>query len=284
MELLNEAERILLKNEYDVIEIFSSPCDLLAFNNDILAFKVLENIDGFNFKNAEELKRFANVFNARAWILGHHSIKENLMDGVIYFRHDIPCFNLNTLKGILRNNILPVYHIRGKYLVKIDSEKFRELCKDKGLSKHELSRRTNISLKSIIRYEKGDYASVEYAIKLEEILGDVFQKDCSLKTFCNFKEGNSEISKKLRDLSLIPVDFEKFFFNTIAHDYEDRFVVNENLKMRDEYLRVLKKLKELENTYPFIIVDKIKDIEFPQIERKDFFRIKDKDSLKEIVM
>ncbi len=147
--------------------------DLAARRDEILILlKVLSNIDGLNEETAREMWLLSKYLLGSPLMVGEKSRDKPLEEGVVYFRHGIPTFNVATLYDYFIENIPPlVYAAHGGLYVNIDGRELREARQEKGLSSGSLAAEVGVSRRTIRKYEEeGMDASVEVALKLEEVL------------------------------------------------------------------------------------------------------------------
>jgi putative transcriptional regulator len=141
----------------------------------LLLVKLLINIDSLREEQAYELKKLALMLSASPLIIGKKIRKSNdIEDGVVYSRYDIPAISKDTLRNLLINHVPPlIYTHRGGYKVKVNGELLKEKRLEMGMSLNELARRVGVTKRAIYEYERGTSdISVDTAIRIEECLVD----------------------------------------------------------------------------------------------------------------
>jgi len=135
--------------------------------------KYLRNIE------YEDLKKAALAYEASPIIISEKVEGENIESDVVVKKKDLNVIPLSLFRGYLSGEVEPlVYKVRGTYLVRINSEKFREKrVKELKYSLGELAKAVGVSRKTIYEYERGKLdATLDVAIRLAELMSeDIFQ-------------------------------------------------------------------------------------------------------------
>jgi putative transcriptional regulator len=169
--LLNEIVKFLVKKEFRVL--LTSGCfDIAARKNFILLIKALANVDSLMEEQAKNLKAISYFISAFPMIVSESSNSGKLKDEIIYSRFQLPVVTLQMFKQIVEEEIVPeVKAIKGKYVVRINSNYLRKRRKELNLSLSDLAKEVEISKKALYEIEKGKVnPSLETVEKLEKFL------------------------------------------------------------------------------------------------------------------
>ena len=174
--LIGEMKDLLSRTGFYVSRIHrirSISFDLVARRDStLLIIKVLQNIDGLTYRDAEEMKLLADVLDGSVIVIAEKSSSGGLEDGVIYSRFGIPAMTFGTIKEYLENGDAPlVFTAPGGFYVHIDGQTLKRVREETGISRGELAEVAGVSRKAIQMYEEGMSTEVEAAISLEEYLG-----------------------------------------------------------------------------------------------------------------
>jgi len=127
----------------------------------------------------EDLKKAALAYEASPIIISEKVEGEEIESDVVVKKKDLNVVPPSLFQGYLSGEVEPlVYKVRGTYLVKINSEKFREKrVKELKYSLGELAKAVGVSRKTIYEYERGKLdATLDVAIRLAELMSeDIFQ-------------------------------------------------------------------------------------------------------------
>lgn len=286
LALLEAVVKILSKAGFRVTDLAGtrSRCfDVIARKeNIVLLLKILYNVDSLKPEIAEEIKKLAKILNASPIVIGE-KFKFNFLErGVVYSRYGLPVINLATFYDFIIENIPPyIYSAPGGYYVKLDSEKIREMREKLGISLGEIAKRLGVSRRTVKKYEEGIDASIETAMKIEEILGTYVIKAINLLEFAElnvseeeqeFEGEEAEIIEQLRviGISVYPVKHAPF---DVVSKAEDMNVLTGIKKVREieKRARVLGKISETLATRAAYIIDRElkKDIDSVVFVMKD---------------
>jgi putative transcriptional regulator len=169
--LLNEIVKFLVKKEFHVL--LTSGCfDIAARKNFILLIKALANVDSLIEEQAKNLRAISYFTSSFPLIVSENSNSGKLKDEIIYSRFQLPVVTLRMFKQIIEEEIVPeVKAIKGKYIVRINSNYLRKRRKELNLSLSDLAKEIEISKKALYEIENGKVnPSLETVEKLEKFL------------------------------------------------------------------------------------------------------------------
>ncbi|MCC6028058.1 MAG: transcriptional regulator [Archaeoglobus sp.] len=242
--LLGNVIKILKKEGFELVELVDTKprCfDIIARKKDkILLIKVLYNIDSLKLETAEEMRKIAKLLNATPIVIGEKFKFDFLERRVVYTRYNLPVVNLATFYDYLRGELPYIYSAPGGYYVKIDAEKMRKARESIGMSIGAAAKILGVSKRTVMNYEEGGDASVEIAIKIEEIFGDVIKRIDFSEFVKNESEKedelgeDNEIISKLREIGMSVYTVKHTPFDAISK-FERR-----------EILMGLKQVREIE--------------------------------------
>jgi len=242
--LLGNVIKILKKEGFELVELVDTKprCfDVIARKKDkILLIKVLYNIDSLKLETAEEMRKIAKLLNATPIVIGEKFKFDFLERRVVYTRYNLPVVNLATFYDYLRGELPYIYSAPGGYYVKIDAEKMRKARESIGMSIGAAAKILGVSKRTVMNYEEGGDASVETAIKIEEIFGDVIKRIDFSEFVKNESEKedelgeDNEIISKLREIGMSVYTVKHTPFDAISK-FERR-----------EILMGLKQVREIE--------------------------------------
>ena len=225
--LKEEVTEMLEENDFEYAE-YSGCFDVIARRDCIFLLKILHNIDSFQSEQANNLKVLSSQLVACSFIIGEHTTRESLKNGVVYGRFEVPAVTPKTFGNIINNDMPKIFRFRGGLFAEISPEKLRESRLKAGLTQKELAENVGITKKSVYEHEKSrmpaDYETVK---KLERAIGIVtepvgmnFGSDVKRNAKTMFEV---VVSKDLRCIGF-GVDFvHQSPFNIIAS--EEKFMV-----------------------------------------------------------
>ncbi len=175
--LINIIINTMKKLDYSFVELTSmykgeSAVDIIAKRGSrLLALKISPYIDNFDNKKSVELKNLAAFINASPIIIGVRGRRfDQLDDGLVLFRYEIPVVSPETFLNLLIDGLSPIiYCYKGGYYVKINRKILRKARVDHGLSYNSLAQMLGVSRRTVYEYEHSINPSPEIAIKLEDI-------------------------------------------------------------------------------------------------------------------
>lgn len=171
---LEDCREILAKTGFYISANFRArnvSFDFIARRDDLLLIvKVLYNVLSFTKENAEEMRIVANMLGGVPLIIGTKSGRQNVIEGIVYVRYNIPIMHPNTLKEYLMEGVPPfIFAARGGFYVHLDGDLLRNLRKKRNISLGKLASDVGVSRKSIQMYEENKMnPMVEVAIRIEE--------------------------------------------------------------------------------------------------------------------
>ena len=216
-----EIASILEHSQFDLSTplLGSGGCfDLIAKKHNILLLvKLLLNIDSMREEQAYELQKLALMLDGFPFIVGKRiRSSQELEDGVVYTRYDIPSLSIETFRNLFVNNLPPlIYACRGGFKVKFDGTLLKEKRLQKNYSLGDFAREIGISKSAVYDYEHGTVdVSLETAMKIEELLDEPLTMAINL--FENMKRIGSISAPKLHNYkpkSNIEREVKKHFDN-----------------------------------------------------------------------
>ena len=176
-ELLAQVRETLTNAGFYVSELYSMRpvgFDLVARrDNSLLIIKVLTNIDAMSEDVANELRTLSVLLKGCPILIGEKTGLRKLEEDVVYDRCGIQTINSQTLKNhLLEGMPLEVYAAPGGLYVSLDTEKIKDLRKEQNLSIGSFARELKVSRKTVQMYEDGMNATIEVALRIEDVLGD----------------------------------------------------------------------------------------------------------------
>lgn len=277
--LLDQAIRVLQKAEF----MISEKCDIRPRSFDVgarrgktfLLIKVLSNIEGLGEDTSREMRRLAVLFNGTPITIGEHTNDHLLESGAVYLRYGIPCVNIETFQDNFLEGVPPlVYAAPGGLYVEIDGDTLREVREAKNISLGELAKQLAVSRRSISKYENGMNATVEIALKLEEILDTPLARPIVMRATLD-KSDDREDSKEdfsnelerealgaLKNMGFEVYRTKKAPFNALSSDEKNQ--KNKVLTGVSDYTEAMVKrakfmssLADVADTYSVFIVKKM---------------------------
>jgi putative transcriptional regulator len=166
---------------------------------DLVLLKILGNVDALDAATGAEMRRLGTYLDATPMVLGLRTRDEDLKPGVVYFRHGVPVLNPDTAVELFVEGVPPlIYAAPGGLYVNIDGDILADERKDRGWSLGRLASELGVSRRTVSKYEDGMNASIEVAVRLEELFGRPFSSPVSVM------EGAEEV----RDAEPTPEDPE----------------------------------------------------------------------------
>lgn len=266
--LMSNVIRLLKKEGYDLLELVDTKprCfDLIARKDkQILLIKVLYNVDSLKLETAEEMKKIAKLLNAIAIVIGERFKFDFLERRVVYTRYNLPVINLATFYDYLRGELPYIYSAPGGYYVKINAEKLRKVREAMGISIGDAAKRLGVSKRTVKNYEEGADASIDIAIKIEEVFGDVVKKIDFSEFVSDEKqeikseaEDEDEIVGKLREIGIAIYTVKHTPFDAISK-FEDSEVIMGLKQVREieKRAQLIGKVSEIVNANAAYITEK----------------------------
>lgn len=273
--LLDRVIALLWKAEF----ILSEKCDIRPRSFDVAArrgktmllLKVLSNIEGLGEDTSQEMRRLAVLFNGSPIVIGEHTNDHPLETGAVYLRYGIPCINLETLHDYFIEEVPPlVYAAPGGLYVEIDGETLRSLRESKKISLGELAMALGVSRRTISKYESGMNATIDAALKLEEILDAPIA--CPINMIVRFEKAETPDAapNDLRNASalekdalgtLMHIGFQVYHttrapFNALSRDSSNKVItgVSDYSEAMLKKAKFMSSLADVTGTYSLFIV------------------------------
>lgn len=175
--LINSATKLLTESGFTV----SDRCDIRPKSFDVVArrgsevifVKVLVNIDSLDSATANEMRLLSHYLNASSLLIGRKSRDHELEDGVLYLRYGVPAINLATAHDYFVEGVPPlVYMAPGGLYANLNGDMLADLRENGDMSLGQIAKEVGVSRRSVSKYEDGMDASLDVAIKLEELFDE----------------------------------------------------------------------------------------------------------------
>ncbi|WP_049934959.1 transcriptional regulator [Haloplanus natans] len=143
--------------------------------DDLLLVKILANVDGLDAETGVEMRRLGSYLSATPLVIGLRTRDEELKPEVVYFRHGVPAINPDTAFDLFVENVPPlIYAAPGGLYVNIDGDLLADEREERGWSLGRLATELGVSRRTVSKYEDGMNASIDVAIKLEDLFDQPF--------------------------------------------------------------------------------------------------------------
>ncbi|MFB6255491.1 MAG: transcriptional regulator [Haloplanus sp.] len=143
--------------------------------DDLLLVKILANVDGLDAETGMEMRRLGSYLSATPLVIGLRTRDEDLKPEVVYFRHGVPAINPDTAFDLFVENVSPlIYAAPGGLYVNIDGDLLADEREERGWSLGRLATELGVSRRTVSKYEDGMNASIDVAIKLEDLFDQPF--------------------------------------------------------------------------------------------------------------
>jgi putative transcriptional regulator len=137
--------------------------------------KILANVDGLDAETGTEMRRLGSYLSATPLVIGLRTRDEELKPEVVYFRHGVPAINPDTAFDLFVENVPPlIYAAPGGLYVNIDGDLLADEREERGWSLGRLATELGVSRRTVSKYEDGMNASIDVAIKLEDLFDQPF--------------------------------------------------------------------------------------------------------------
>jgi putative transcriptional regulator len=169
--------------KFTVSQSFSRSCfDILARKKNLkFLIKVLKNIDSLSIEQSRELMKISSILNAIPLLIGVRTRNLPMENDVVYERHGIKAITYETFKLYLEGSPPVVYAGRGGFFVNIDGRALRDIREKLNISVGELAEYSNVSRKTIYKYEQNmANPSIDVALKIEQYLDVPLVKEIDL--------------------------------------------------------------------------------------------------------
>ncbi|MEM2727360.1 MAG: helix-turn-helix domain-containing protein, partial [Archaeoglobaceae archaeon] len=152
----------------------------------------------------------------------------------------------------------------GGYYVKINAEKLRKVREAMGISIGDAAKRLGVSKRTVKNYEEGTDASVDIAIKIEEVFGDVVKKIDFSEFVSDEKqemrdeaEEEDEIVGKLREIGLAIYTVKHTPFDAISKFEESEVIMGlKQVREIEKRAQLIGKVSEIVNANAAYITEK----------------------------
>ena len=211
----------------------------------LVLVKVLRDVGELKTCCALDMKKASYALKASPLIIGERDESKEIETEAVYEKHGIYVVHPDALKDYLNGRKQYVYYKGGRFYVKIDGRKLKEIREKIGLSLGGLANLLGVSRKAIYEYERDEMdATLDVADKLYEVLRRFVGEEEALQAFK-------------------PVDLlENAIIRQGIRDYEgDALTGAKKLRLQDEVALKLLKLG--------FSVFKLKDAPFNLIAKKD---------------
>jgi putative transcriptional regulator len=252
----------------DLVETKPRCFDIVARKDDIiLLLKVLYNIDSLKPEMAREMKVIAKLLKASPIVIGEKYKNDYLERGVVYNRHGLPVVNTATFYDFIVEGIYPfVYSAPGGYFVRIDSAKVREMREKLGLSLGDLANLLGVSRRTVKKYEEDVDATIETALKLEEILGGGVVKAIDILNFVqdeeigvkyDFSGKERDILEQLECIGVKVYPIRHAPFDVVSQAEDEKILTGvKQVKEIDRRASILGRISKVLSTKAVYIVDR----------------------------
>mgnify|MGYP000495351160 FL=1 len=151
--------------------------------DDLLLVKILANVDSLDAETGVEMRRLGSYLSATPLVIGLRTRDEDLKPEVVYFRHGVPAINPDTAFDLFVEDVPPlIYAAPGGLYVNIDGDLLADEREERGWSLGRLATELGVSRRTVSKYEDGMNASIEVAIKLEELFDQPFSDPVDVLT------------------------------------------------------------------------------------------------------
>jgi putative transcriptional regulator len=215
-ELLGEVRDTLTNAGFYVSELYNMRpigFDIIARrDNSLLIIKVLTNIDAMTQDVAEELRTLSTLLKGSPLLIGHRSGLGQLEEDVVYDRFGIQAIAYETFKNhLLEGMPLEVYAAPGGLYVNLDREKIKNIRQEQNISLGSFARSLKVSRRTVQMYEEGMNASVEVALRIENLLGT------DITVPINILQRKIQVKKLKKSSTELPVfqDFQREVFSIL---------------------------------------------------------------------
>ena len=139
---------------------------------DLVLLKILGNVDAFDGPTGLEMRRLGQFLSGTPLVIGLRTRNKELEPGVMYLRHGVPVLSPDTAYNLFVEGVEPlVYAAPGGLYVNIDGDVLADRREELGWSLGRLAGELGVSRRTVSKYEDGMDASVEVAMRLEELFG-----------------------------------------------------------------------------------------------------------------
>jgi putative transcriptional regulator len=309
IKLLGEVRDTLMKAGFYVSELYSMRSigfDLVARrDNSLLIIKVLTNIDAMSEDVASELRTLSVLLKGCPLIIGKQSGTGSLQDDAVYDRFGIQAITSETLKiHLLEGMPLEVYAAPGGLYVNLDQEKIKRIRIDQNISLGSFARSLKVTRRTVQMYEDGMNASIEVALRIEDLLGTnvtlpinlLYHKKLEKKIQLTatekdvFRKFQREIFSILEKVGYRVIPLERCPFEAVSQDKKKILLtcVDEYNKKLLKKAQAIGSISKVTEQHAVLIIDKDvnkKSIEgTPLIVRKELKKVRGPEEILDLVL
>jgi len=309
IELLGEVRDTLIKSGFYVSELYTlRPIgfDLVARrDNSLLIIKVLTNIDAMTEEVAQELRTLSILLKGCPLIIGIRSGTGDLEEDTVYDRFGIQVITSETLKNHLLEGItLEVYAAPGGLYVNLDNEKIKKLRTEQNISLGSFARSLRVTRRTVQMYEDGMNASIEVALRIENVLGenvtdpiDIFNRKIPKNQIQppsvepeGFRKFQRDVFSILEQVGYKVVPLERAPFEAVSQDKSKILLtcVDEYNKKLLKKAKVVGSISKITEKHAVLIIDKNvnkKTIEgTPLIFKKELKKIRGPEEILDLIL
>ncbi|WP_254542859.1 transcriptional regulator [Halomarina pelagica] len=271
--------------------------------DDVILVKILGNIDSFDGATGAEMRRLGTYLDATPMVIGLRTRDEDLKPGVVYFRHGVPVLSPDTAMDFFVEDVPPlIYAAPGGLYVSIDGDVLADARKQRDWSLGRLATELGVSRRTVSKYEDGMNASVEVAVRLEELFDaplthpvDVFETEEHRDGDSTPEDPEAGPDDKPLVAVLTRVGFDvhptlRSPFKAVSEDDERREALltghSEFDRTAEKRARIMSSVGEVTRTQSFYVVDRAKRERVDRtvlIEREEVERIDDAEDLRDLL-
>jgi putative transcriptional regulator len=309
IELLGEVRDTLIKSGFYVSELYTlRPIgfDLVARrDNSLLIIKVLTNIDAMTEEVAKELRTLSILLKGCPLIIGMRSGTGVLEEETVYDRFGIQVITSDTLKNHLLEGIsLEVYAAPGGLYVNLDKDKIKKLRTEQNISLGSFARSLRVTRRTVQMYEDGMNASIEVALRIENLLGenvtdpiDIFNRKIPKNQIQStsvepegFRKFQRDVFSILEQVGYKVVPLERAPFEAVSQDKKKILLtcVDEYNKKLLKKAKVVGSISKITEKHAVLIIDKDvnkKSLEgTPLIVKKELKKIRGPEEILDLIL
>jgi len=180
----------------DTCNVRPKSFDVVARRGDlVLLVKALVNIDGLNAETAAEMKALGRHLGAKSLVVGVKTRDHELEGGVLYLRRGVPAVSRGTAYDYFVEEVPPlVYMGSGGLYASIDGDVLEDARDESGMSLGRVADELGVSRRSVAKYEDGMDATVDVAMRLEEVFDEELISPVGL-----FEEGEKDEGEEVSE-------------------------------------------------------------------------------------
>jgi len=176
-QVLDDTRVILREGGFavsDTCNVRPKSFDVVARRGDlVLLVKALVNIDGLDAETATEMRVLSHHLGAKSLVVGVKTRDHELEEGVLYLRRGVPALSRGTAYDYFVEGVPPlVYMGSGGLYASIDGDVLEDARDEEGMSLGRVADELGVSRRSVAKYEDGMDATVDVAMRLEELFDE----------------------------------------------------------------------------------------------------------------